>query len=79
MNQNGLGTPKNIYRAIEKFFDAFHLGDVISAGEIAELCLELKCFSHALEFYQTAADGGDKYSMGTTFKLTAFFIRQHAI
>ncbi|MBR4643348.1 MAG: sel1 repeat family protein [Selenomonadaceae bacterium] len=62
MNQNALGTPKNIYRAIEKFFDAFRLGDVISAGEIAELCLELKCFSHAMEFYQTAADGGDKYS-----------------
>lgn len=61
--QNGLGTPKNIHAAIENYLDAFYLGDNDSAGELGEIFCNLNCYSRALEWYQTAAERGDKYSM----------------
>lgn len=56
MHQNGLGTPKNIYAAIENYLDAFSLGDNISADELSEIFQNLKCYSRALEWSQTYID-----------------------
>ncbi len=63
MNQNGFGTPQNIYAAINDYLDAFNLGDNESISELGEIFLNLKCSSRALEWYQTATDRKDKYSM----------------
>lgn len=63
MNQNGFGTPQNIYAAIENYLDAFNLGDNESISELGEIFLNLNCSSRALEWYQTATDRKDKYSM----------------
>lgn len=63
MHQNGLGTPKNIYAAIENYLDAFCLGDNDSISELGEIFCNLNCYSRALEWYKMAAERGDKYSM----------------
>lgn len=63
MNQNGFGTPQNIYAAIENYLDAFNLGDNESISELGEIFLNLNCSSRALEWYQTAVDRKDKYSL----------------
>ena len=61
MYQEGLGTPKNIYAAIENYLDTFSLGDDDSAKELGKIFLNLKCYSHALEFYKTAEDNGARH------------------
>ena len=63
MNQKGRGMPKNIYAAIENYLDALNLGDNDVISELAEIFLEIECYSRALEYHQTAAERGDKHSI----------------
>lgn len=63
MYQNGLGTPKNIHAAIENCLDASCLGDNDSVSELGGIFWNLKCYSRALEWWQTAAERGDKRSV----------------
>ena len=63
MYQNGLGTPKNIHAAIESCLDASCLGDNDSVSELGGIFWNLKCYSRALEWWQTAAERGDKRSV----------------
>lgn len=63
MYQNGFGTPKNIHAAIESCLDASCLGDNDSVSELGGIFWNLKCYSRALEWWQTAAERGDKRSV----------------
>lgn len=63
MYQNGLGTAKNIHAAIESCLDACCLGDNDSVSELGGIFWNLKCYSRALEWWQTAAERGDKRSV----------------
>ncbi|MBQ6297443.1 MAG: hypothetical protein IJK81_07095 [Selenomonadaceae bacterium] len=63
MYQNGLGMPKNIHAAIESCLDASGLGDNDSVSELGGIFWNLKCYSRALEWWQTAAERGDKRSV----------------
>ena len=63
MYQNGLGTLKNIHAAIESCLDASCLGDNDSVSELGGIFWNLKCYSRALEWWQTAAERGDKRSV----------------
>ena len=69
LNQNGLGTRKNLHAAISNYLDAFYFGDSDSCSELGEIFLQLNCNHRALEFYKVGADRGDKYSLK---KLNAF-------
>ena len=62
LNQNGLGTRKDLHAAINNYLDAFYFGDSDSCGELGEIFFGLKCNHRALEFYKIGADRGDKYS-----------------